>query len=99
MASACVVGDEVEQHAHATGVRSLDETNERGVTAIPRLHLDEVLVVVTVMGRALVHRAEPDGVASERRDVIETIADSIERAAIERGGVARSSQAFARSCE
>src|SRR2546423_10755423 len=99
MAWAGVVGDEVEQPAHARGERSPDEANERCVTAVPRLHLDEVLVVVTMMGRALVHRAEPDGVASERRDVIETIADSIERPAIERGGVARTSQAFARSCE
>ncbi len=95
MATSGVIGDEVQQHPHAAAVRGLDKTNERRVAAVAWLDLEKVLVVIAVMGWALVHRAEPERVAPQRRDVVEVVADSVERAAVQSGGIAWRRQAFA----
>ena len=99
MASAGVVGYEVEQHPHATAVSGLHELDQRRVPAVARLDVEEVLMVVAVMRRTAVHRAEPQHVAAETCDVIQVLADAIQRAAVQRGGVAGRRQALARARE
>src|SRR5207249_9944793 len=42
-------------------------------------------VVGAVGGRALMRRAEPQGVATQSRDMVEALADAVESPAVERG--------------
>src|SRR5205814_4430883 len=54
--------------------------------------LEEILVVVAVVGWGLMHRGEPEHVAAEACDVVEVIANAVERPAIERRRRSRSGQ-------
>src|SRR5438552_17988506 len=92
VASTRVVGHEVEQHAHAFGVGALEEPLQGNVAPVAWFDLEEILVVVAVVGWGLMHRGEPEHVAAEACDVVEVIANAVERPAIERRRRSRSGQ-------
>jgi hypothetical protein len=99
MAAARVIGHEVEQHAHVALVRRLHQAEEPRIAPVARLHGEEVLVVVSVMRRTLMNRAQPEDAAAQAGDVVQVLADAVQRAAVQRGSVARSGQACARPRE
>ena len=85
MATAGVVGHEVEQDAHPAGMRRVDQGLQGAFAAVARLDLEVILVVVAVVRRALMRWAEPQGVAAQSRDVVEALADAVESPSVERG--------------
>ena len=85
MTATRVVRHEVEQHAHAPGVRRIDQLFQRGLTAVSLLDLEEVLMVIAVVGGRLVDRRQPDRVAANARDVIQVRAHAVERASVQSG--------------
>ena len=85
MTATRVVRHEVEQHAHAPGVRRIDQLFQRGLTAVSLLDLEEVLMVIAVVGGRLVDRRQPDRVAANARDVIQLRAHAVERASVQSG--------------
>ncbi len=99
VAATSVVGHEVEQHPNASTVSRLDQPDQRFVSTVARLHLQKVLVVVSVMRGALVHRTQPEDVATQPFDVVDVLADSVQSSAVKRGRIARLRQALARPRE